>query len=142
MLSSTFWVELSGWAQWLSTHSFTARSFTVDQHLLRQLLGAHAKTPLEFIYLETGCMPLKYIITRKKPASRPLSRLATFLFEFDTLLNLIHFWFWYTFELYTPFYYIHFWIGYTFGFGTLLSFIFFWKHGIENMIFLCTVQFD
>ena len=39
---------------------------SVDQHLLRQLLGAHAKTPLEFLYLETGCIPLKYILKSRR----------------------------------------------------------------------------
>lgn len=39
---------------------------SVDQHLLRQLLGAHGKTPLEFLYLETGCIPLMYIIMSRR----------------------------------------------------------------------------
>ena len=39
---------------------------SIDQHLLRQLLGAHAKTPLEFLYLENGCMPLKYIMMSRR----------------------------------------------------------------------------
>ena len=38
----------------------------VDQYLLRQLLGAHAKTPLEFLYLETGCIPIKYILKSRR----------------------------------------------------------------------------
>ena len=33
---------------------------------MRQLLGAHAKTPLEFLYLETGCTPLKYILKSRR----------------------------------------------------------------------------
>ena len=39
---------------------------SVDQHLLRQLLGAHSKTPLEFLYLETGCTPLTYIVMSRR----------------------------------------------------------------------------
>ena len=34
----------------------------VDEHLLRSLVGGHAKTPLEFLYLEAGAIPIRYII--------------------------------------------------------------------------------
>ena len=32
----------------------------VDESLLRQILGAHSKTPLEALYLELGCQPLRF----------------------------------------------------------------------------------
>ena len=34
----------------------------VDKILLRKITGAHSKTPVEFLYLEMGCIPLKYLI--------------------------------------------------------------------------------
>ena len=33
----------------------------VDEHLLQTLVHGHAKTPIEFIYLETGSIPIRYI---------------------------------------------------------------------------------
>ena len=39
---------------------------SVDHHLLRQLLGAHVKTPTEFLYLETGCTPLAFIVKSRR----------------------------------------------------------------------------
>ena len=36
---------------------------SVDEHLLRSIVGAHAKTPVEFLYLETGTMPIRFIIS-------------------------------------------------------------------------------
>ena len=59
----------------------------VDQHLLRQLLGAHAKTPLEFLYLETGCTPLRFIIKsrrliyHKEVVTRPKEELISRIYE-------------------------------------------------------------
>ena len=38
----------------------------IDHQLLRTILKAHAKTPIEFLYLETGCFPLKYIMTTRR----------------------------------------------------------------------------
>ena len=35
---------------------------TVDEHLLRSLISAHSKTPLEFLYLETGAKPIRFIL--------------------------------------------------------------------------------
>ena len=35
----------------------------VDEHQLRSIVGGHAKTPLEFLYLETGALPVRYIIS-------------------------------------------------------------------------------
>ena len=59
----------------------------VDQHLLRQLLGAHAKTPVEFLYLETGCMPLRFIVKsrrlnyHKEVVTRPKEELISRIYE-------------------------------------------------------------
>ena len=38
----------------------------IDEVLLRSLLGSHQKTPLEFFYLETGSLPIKYHIINKE----------------------------------------------------------------------------
>ena len=34
----------------------------IDKLLLRRITGAHSKTPVEYLYLEMGCVPLKYIL--------------------------------------------------------------------------------
>ena len=39
---------------------------SVDEHLLRSLVAAHSKTPLEFLYLETGAVPIRYIISSRR----------------------------------------------------------------------------
>ena len=44
----------------------TKRLEEVDEHLLRSLVHGHAKTPLEFIDLETGSIPLRYIIACRR----------------------------------------------------------------------------
>ena len=46
----------------------------VDEALLRGLLNAHSKVPLESLFLETGCIPIKHIIK-----GRRLSYLHTIL---------------------------------------------------------------
>ena len=38
----------------------------IDQYLIRGLLNAHSKTPLEHLYLETGTLPVKYIIISRR----------------------------------------------------------------------------
>ena len=38
----------------------------VDEHLLRSLVGTHAKTPLEFLYLETGTIPIRFILSCRR----------------------------------------------------------------------------
>ena len=38
----------------------------VDEHLLRSLVHGHSKTPLEFIYLETGAIPIRYVISCRR----------------------------------------------------------------------------
>ena len=38
----------------------------VDEALLRGLLSAHSKTPLEALYLESGCIPMRFIIKSRR----------------------------------------------------------------------------
>ena len=38
----------------------------IDETLLRKLLSAHSKTPLEALYLELGCLPLRFIIKARR----------------------------------------------------------------------------
>ena len=39
---------------------------TVDESLLRALVNGHAKTPLEFLYLEAGAMPIRFILSARR----------------------------------------------------------------------------
>ena len=39
---------------------------TVDEYLLRYLVNAHSKTPLEFLYLESGVLPIRFIIMSRR----------------------------------------------------------------------------
>ena len=47
---------------------------TLDEQILRYICKYHAKTPIEFLYLETGALPISYII-----ASRRMNYLHTIL---------------------------------------------------------------
>ena len=38
----------------------------VDEHLLRMLVKAHSKTPLEFLYLEAGAIPIRFFISGRR----------------------------------------------------------------------------
>ena len=38
----------------------------IDEHLLRSLLQCHSKTPLEFLFLETGSVPIRYILSSRR----------------------------------------------------------------------------
>ena len=38
----------------------------VDEYLLRALVKAHSKTPLEFLYLEAGAIPIRFIILSRR----------------------------------------------------------------------------
>ena len=38
----------------------------IDNHLLRKILSAHAKTPVEFLYLETGALPVRSVIASRR----------------------------------------------------------------------------
>ena len=55
---------------------------SVDEHLLRSLVEAHSKTPLEFLYLEAGAVPIRFIIS-----SRRLNYLQTILKRGDSELT-------------------------------------------------------
>ena len=37
-----------------------------DQYLLRSIVGALSKVPLEHLYLETACLPISYIIACRR----------------------------------------------------------------------------
>ena len=50
----------------------------LDQYLLRKILGAHSKVPLEFLYLETSAIPVDFVL-----ASRRLNFLHTVLSRSD-----------------------------------------------------------
>ena len=39
---------------------------SVDEALLRKILSAHSKTPLELLYLETGNIPIRFIIMARR----------------------------------------------------------------------------
>ena len=38
----------------------------VDQYLMRKILQCHSKVPIEFIYLETGCLSVSHIIMKRR----------------------------------------------------------------------------
>ena len=38
----------------------------IDEALIRGILKAHSKTPKEFLYLETGCTPIRYILAQRR----------------------------------------------------------------------------
>ena len=46
----------------------------MDEHLLRALVNGHSKTPLEFLYLESGAIPIRFIL-----ACRRMTYLQTIL---------------------------------------------------------------
>ena len=54
----------------------------LDENLLRFLLGSHAKTPLEMLYLESGATPIKFVL-----ASRRINFLHTILKREDEELT-------------------------------------------------------
>ena len=54
----------------------------LDESLLRCLLGAHSKTPLEMLYLESGATPIRFVL-----ASRRLSYLQTIIKRDDEELT-------------------------------------------------------
>ena len=60
----------------------------VDEKFLRNIFGdVHVKTPLEVLYLETGCVPIRYL-----PKSRRLNFLHYILSDKeDSLLSNIYF---------------------------------------------------
>ena len=38
----------------------------MDEYLLRGILKAHSKTPRAALYLETGCIPIRYLIMKRR----------------------------------------------------------------------------
>ena len=38
----------------------------VDEHLLRSLVKGHSKVPLEFLFLETGAIPIRFLISSRR----------------------------------------------------------------------------
>ena len=38
----------------------------VDEYLLRKILNAHSKTPKEMLYLETGAIPIRFVIQNRR----------------------------------------------------------------------------
>ena len=38
----------------------------VDEHLLRLLVKGHSKLPKEFLYLEAGAIPIRFIISSRR----------------------------------------------------------------------------
>ena len=52
---------------WYNMKDTDIASFVIiDQYLIRGLLYSHSKTPLEHLYLETGALPVKYIIISRR----------------------------------------------------------------------------
>ena len=52
---------------WHSVEKEDIKKFEkIDEMLLRSLLGSHQKTPIEFLYLETGSLPIRYIISMRR----------------------------------------------------------------------------
>ena len=43
----------------------------VDEYLLRKILNVHSKTAIEMIYLETGTIPIRYIIKSRRLSYLP-----------------------------------------------------------------------
>ena len=38
----------------------------LDRKILKLVLGSHSKAPSEMLYLETSCLPLSHIITKRR----------------------------------------------------------------------------
>ena len=41
----------------------------VDEALIRALIKGHAKVPIEFLYMETGCVPIRHILSSRRMLS-------------------------------------------------------------------------
>ena len=48
------------------TATHIAQLELVDHQLMRTILSAHSKIPTEFLYLETGALPVKYVISSRR----------------------------------------------------------------------------
>ena len=64
MLVNSMLFNAEAW-QGISVEDIESMS-RVDEALLRGLLSAHSKTPKEALFLETGLIPLKYIVTSRR----------------------------------------------------------------------------
>ena len=59
----------------------------IDQYLMRSILGAHSKTPIEILYLETGSLPIESVIKMRRIIylqtilKRPKSELTRRVYE-------------------------------------------------------------
>ena len=52
---------------WHSISETDIQKLTVlDNNLMRSIIGAHSKVPVEMIYLETGSLPIKYVISCRR----------------------------------------------------------------------------
>ena len=52
---------------WHSVSNYQIENLmAIDKYLLRGLLGAHAKVPLEHLYLEVAALPLSYVISSRR----------------------------------------------------------------------------
>ena len=53
-----------------SWYNLTSQEITelesIDKMLLRKVLSAHSKTPLELLYLETGNVPIRFILKSRR----------------------------------------------------------------------------
>ena len=71
-----------------SWYNLTSKEITelesIDEMLLRKVLSAHSKTPLELLYLETGNVPIRFILK-----SRRLSFLHYLWNKEDDALGLV-----------------------------------------------------
>ena len=51
-------------------YGLTEKDYTdlekVDEYLLRKILNAHSKTPIEALYLETGSLPIRFVIKKRR----------------------------------------------------------------------------
>ena len=38
----------------------------MDNYLMRKILGAHSKIPIEMLFLETGTLPIEFILISRR----------------------------------------------------------------------------
>ena len=64
----TFCMSFKGrfYQPWWGVKKFCNELEEVDEYLLRQILNAHSKTPKEMLHLETGTIPVEYIIKSRR----------------------------------------------------------------------------
>ena len=48
------------------TNAHIAKLESIDSALLKGILKAHSKTPTEFLHLETGTLPLRWVIAQRR----------------------------------------------------------------------------